>query len=108
MKKSRPAVQVGLLCRQEDVAKLEEILFSQTTTIGVRRHVAQRTKLARRHVTVETPYGPVRVKISGREGRDYTIAPEFEDCARAAEAHHVPIKDVQSAALRQYHRGSRT
>jgi hypothetical protein len=104
MKKNRPAVQLGLLCRPEDVERLEEVLFSQTTTIGIRRHLCQRTKLSRRHVVVETPFGAIRVKVSGRGGRDYTAAPEFDDCARAATAHHVPIKEVQAVTM-QFYRG---
>ena len=106
MKKSRPAVQVGVLCRPEDADRLEEILLSQTTTIGVRRHTCRRTRLERRFVAVETPYGPVRVKVCGRQGRTYTAAPELEDCARAAGAHHVPIKEVQAAALERYRRAT--
>lgn len=103
MKKNRPAVQIGFLCEPADVERLEEILFSQTTTIGIRRRLCQRSKLSRRHVIVETPYGAVRVKVSGRQGREYTAAPEFEDCARAAQAHHVPIKEVQAVAMQHYH-----
>ncbi len=99
MKKSRPALQVGVLCRPADVERLEELLLRETTTIGVRRHACARTKLQRTTVTVETAYGPVRVKLSGRGGQTYTAAPEFDDCARAATAHHVPIRQVQAAAL---------
>lgn len=99
MKKSRPAVQVGVLCRRADVERLTELLLRETTTLGVRRHACARTKLERTTVTVETVYGPVRVKRSGRGGRTYTVAPEFDDCARAATAHHVPIRHVRAAAL---------
>jgi len=104
MKKSRPAVQVGILCSPGDVDALEEILFRQTTTIGVRRHACSRTRLDRRHETVETPYGAIRLKVSGRRGDDYTVAAEFDDCRRAAEAHNVPVKEVQAAALAIYRR----
>jgi uncharacterized protein (TIGR00299 family) protein len=102
MKKSRPAVQVSVLCSPGDADAIEEILFRQTTTIGVRRHRCNRTRLDRRHETVDTPYGAVRVKISGRRGDDYTVAPEFDDCRRAAEAHNVPVKEVQAAAMAIY------
>jgi hypothetical protein len=105
MKKSRPAVQLGVLCRPADADRLEDMLLRQTTTIGVRRHACSRSKLARRHATVETPYGPIRVKVAGRGDAEYSAAPEFDDCVRAAEAHHVPIKDVQAAALQMYRRG---
>ena len=104
MKKSRPAVQVGVLCNPGDVDKLEEILFRQTTTIGIRRHTCSRTKLARRYVTVETPYGPVRVKVSFAGGSEYSATPEFDDCLQAGLTHHVPIKEVQLAAIELYRR----
>lgn len=104
MKKSRPAVQVGVLCNPGDVDKLEEILFRQTTTIGIRRHTCSRTKLARRFVTVETPYGPVRVKVSFAGQTEYSATPEFDDCLQAGLTHHVPIKEVQLAAIELYRR----
>jgi len=104
MKRSRPAVQVGVLCREADAERLETILLSETTTIGVRRHTCRRRCLDRRHVTVETPYGPIRVKVSGDGQREYSATAEFEDCIRAAERHHVPIKEVQLAAMEQYRR----
>jgi len=102
MKKSRPGIQVGVLCAPADADRMEEILFRQTTTIGIRRHTCSRSKLTRRHTTVETPYGPVRVKVSGRGGTMYSVMAEFDDCASAAEAHNVPIKEVQVAAVEQY------
>jgi pyridinium-3,5-bisthiocarboxylic acid mononucleotide nickel chelatase len=102
MKKSRPAVQLGVLCRPTDVDRLEELLLRQTTTIGVRRHACSRSKLTRRHVTVETPYGPIRMKVAGRGDVEYSAAPEFDDCVRAAEVHNAPIKDVQAAAIQKY------
>lgn len=106
MKKSRPAVQLSVLCRPGDEEKLEAILFEQTPTLGVRRHACRRSKLSRRSVTVETPYGPVRVKVSGRDGRDCTVAPEFDDCFQAAQAHHVPVRQVMAEAAELYRRQS--
>jgi len=102
MKKSRPAVQVSVLCAPSDADAIEEILFRQTTTIGVRRRLCTRTRLERRHETVETPYGAIRMKVSGRRGCDYTVAAEFDDCQRAAEAHNVPVKEIQAAAMAIY------
>lgn len=105
MKKSRPAVQIGVLCRPEDVSALERILFAETTTIGIRRHTCARTKLLRHHETVETPYGPVRVKVSGDGTTVFSAVPEFDDCLSAGRTHHVPIKEVQQAAIDAYRRG---
>ena len=107
MKKSRPAVRLGVLCRPADVARMEEILFRQTTTIGIRRHTCSRSKLSRLYVTAETRYGPVRVKVSSLGGTECSATAEFEDCARAAQAHHVPIKEVQTAAVEAYRQAGR-
>lgn len=98
MKKSRPAWQVSALCDERDVAEAERILFAETTTFGVRRRPCRRRKLARRHVTVETPYGPVRVKEGRSDGRLVSASPEWADCAAAADSHHVAAKEVYAAA----------
>ena len=98
MKKSRPAVVVALLCAVEHASALETILFSESTTIGLRRQPVQRRKLERRSETVDTPYGPVRLKISGEGARIFTVAPEYEDCRARARERQVPLKDVYQAA----------
>jgi uncharacterized protein (DUF111 family) len=78
---------------------LEEILFAETTTLGVRRQEWERTVLERQVVPVDTAYGAVGVKIGRRGGRVYNVQPEFEDCRRAAEARGIPVKEVWGAAL---------
>jgi len=98
-KKSRPGWVLSALCAPAAVARAEEALFAETTTLGVRRRTCRRRKLARRHVTVETRYGAVRVKVAGRGGRDLTAAPEFADAAAAAEAHGVAVREVMAAAM---------
>ena len=104
MKKSRPAWMLSALCAPAGAARAEEIIFAETTTLGVRRRICRRSKLARRQVTVETAYGPVRVKVSARGGRELTASPEFADAQAAAEAHGVPVREVIAAALTQYRR----
>ncbi len=104
MKKSRPAWMLSALCLPTDVAKVEDILFRETTTIGIRRRTCQRSRLARGHVTVQTEYGPVRIKISHRGEQVMTAAPEFEDCAQAATAHGVSVKEVMAVALAAFRR----
>ena len=106
MKKSRPAWMLSALCTEADVAAVEEIFFRETTTFGVRRRHCARRKLNRRHETVETPYGPVRVKLGVLDGRIVTASPEFADCAAAADAHHVPVREVLAAAAAEYRRGT--
>jgi uncharacterized protein (TIGR00299 family) protein len=99
MKKSRPALMLTVLARPDDVVRLEEIVFRETTTFGIRRHRAERRKLERRCETVETRFGPIRMNIGSRGGVTYTAAPEYEDCRRAAEAGNVPLKEVMQAAV---------
>lgn len=99
MKKNRPAVLLNVIAPTELVPLLEEILFSETTTFGIRRHEVERTKLSRKETTVATRHGKVRVKI-GRMGKEIkTVAPEYEDCRKAAEKAGVPLKAVWQAAL---------
>ena len=98
MKKSRPGWVLSALCSPHDVGEAERLILSETTTFGVRRRTCDRTKLVRCHETVETPYGPIRVKVGRLDGRTMTAAAEFDDCRRAAETHHVPVKEVLAAA----------
>ncbi len=98
MKKSRPAWMLSALAAPADADEAERILFAETTTFGVRRRPAARAKLEREHRTVETPYGPVRMKLGRRGGQVVTASPEFSDCLSAAEVHHVSVKDVLAAA----------
>ncbi len=102
MKKSRPAWTLSALCSPGDVSRAEEIIFAETTTLGIRRRTCTRSKLARRHVTVETPYGPIRVKLGSRDGNIITASPEFADCSSAAEAHGTPVKEAIAAAIEAY------
>lgn len=99
MKKGRPAVILQVLAppaRRDDVAA---VLFTETTTIGLRFHVVERLILAREIVDVDTPYGVVAVKVaSGPAGR--AAAPEYESCRAAAERHGVPLRRVYDAARR--------
>jgi uncharacterized protein (TIGR00299 family) protein len=102
MKKARPGTLVTVLCPPAGREALEELLFRETTTLGVRRQEWARTVLAREWVSVETAYGTVRVKVGRRGTEVYNAQPEFEDCQRAAEARHVPVKEVWAAALAAY------
>ena len=104
MKKSRPAWMLSALCTEADVAAVEEIFFRETTTFGVRRRHCARRKLDRRYETVETPYGPIRIKLGLLEGRIVTASPEFADCAASADTHHVPVREVLASATAAYRR----
>ena len=99
MKKSRPGTLVTAIARPELRGAITELLFRESTTIGVRYEEMSRTCLARSVETIETPYGPIRIKIARRDGRVLNAAPEFEDCLAAAAKHGVAVKEVQAAAI---------
>lgn len=100
MKKNRPATLLRVLCRPEQVNALMGLLFAETSTLGVRQQSVQRHCLARTSHTVETSYGPVRVKVAAWGEGQFKAAPEYEDCRRLAEANGVPLRDVYRAAER--------
>ena len=102
MKKNRPGLLVTVLCAPESSDALAELLFEQTTTIGLRIYEARRKVLEREFVSVETPYGEVRVKVAKREGKVLNVAPEYEDCQRLAAEKSVPLKEVILAAHLAY------
>lgn len=99
MKKNRPGTLVTVLARPEERAAVSEVLFRETTTIGVRYHEAARECLARELVRVDTPLGPVRFKVARHEGRVVNAQPEFDDLAARAAEHGLPLKQVQAEAL---------
>jgi pyridinium-3,5-biscarboxylic acid mononucleotide synthase len=99
MKKNRPAVTLSVISEPERAGALAEILFAETSTLGVRMSRWERLCLEREWVQVQTPWGAVRVKIGRREGRVLTRTPEYEDCKRVAREAGVPLKQVQAAAL---------
>jgi uncharacterized protein (TIGR00299 family) protein len=100
MKKGRPAVTVSVLCTAAAEASLRRILFRETGTLGVRSTPVSKVVLERVSLSVVTSAGPVSVKVGWLEGRPVTVAPEFEDCARAARESGVPARDVYEEALR--------
>jgi uncharacterized protein (TIGR00299 family) protein len=102
MKKNRPGTLLTVLCKPEDAEKLIQTLFSETTTLGVRRREESRQILARRWENVRTEWGEVRIKIASMNGTVTNYAPEYEDCRRIAAEHHVPLKTVMQEASRAY------
>ncbi len=96
MKKGRPGIQLTVLADPNKETELTELIFSETTTLGIRRLPIQRHILERRTDTVQTPYGPIRVKIADIGGKQ-RITPEYDDCARIAREKQVPILDVYKA-----------
>ena len=101
MKKGRTGIQMTVLCRPNLVPALREILFRETTTIGLRWRIENKLALAREFSTVETPWGKVRIKIARwPNGVIANAAPEYEDCRALAAEHSIPLKQVMQEAMR--------
>jgi uncharacterized protein (TIGR00299 family) protein len=99
MKKNRPGVLLTAVCDLTMEGTLADIILEETSTLGVRTSRMKRFCLQREFRRVETPYGPVKVKIGLRDGRVLTVSPEYAECRRLAEEHGVPLKDVYRAAI---------
>ena len=101
MKKNRPGVLLSVLCGPNEKNALMELLFTETTTLGVRSYEVTRRALQRSIVRVETPYGPIDVKVAHLDGRVVNEMPEFEQCRQAAASANVPLKVVEEAARKE-------
>lgn len=99
MKKGRPGWLLTVICEESSRERLEDVIFKETTTIGIRRVAMDRTVLGREMKTVDTEYGPIRVKVCTSQGlkRSY---PEYEDVAKASRETGVPFREVYEAACR--------
>jgi uncharacterized protein (TIGR00299 family) protein len=102
MKKNRPGTLVTVIVPPDKRDAIAAVLFTHTTTIGVRYQEMRRDTLDRSVVSVDTPVGPLRVKVAGRDGRVLNAAAEFDDCARVATERGMPIKEVQAIAMRAW------
>jgi uncharacterized protein (DUF111 family) len=102
MKKGRPGTLLTMLCDPAQSGALEELLLRETSTLGLRIRQDRRRCLERVHVSVDTSFGPVRMKIGRLNGEELNAAPEFEDCRAAASQHGVALKLVQQAAIAAY------
>lgn len=103
MKKGRTGVQLTVLCQPDRIPALRDLLFRETTTIGLHWRVENKISLAREFHEVQTEWGPVRIKIARwPSGEIANTAPEYEDCRRIATAHSVPLKQVTEQARRVF------
>src|SRR3984885_10104814 len=98
MKKNRPGVLLTILCERAHTAKMMDLVFRETTTIGVRTYDVRRKVLDREMVRVETQFGEVRMKISRMNGSVLNATPEYDDCQRLAAEKGIPLKQVIAAA----------
>lgn len=98
MKKSRPAVLITVICPCDRLEICEDILFRETTTLGIRRRLQERRIIPREIFSIETKLGTARVKIADRN-KFKTIQPEYEDCVQLAKIHQLPLSEVQAIVL---------
>ena len=103
MKKGRTGLQLTVLCHPNKVSALRDLVFRETTTIGMHWRIENKISLAREFKEVQTEWGPVRMKIARwPSGEIANAAPEYEDCRRLAAAHSVPLKQVTEQAKRMF------
>jgi len=103
MKKGRTGVQLSVLCHPDRIVTLRDLLFRETTTIGLHWRVENKVSLPRDFKEVQTEWGPVRIKIARwPSGEIANAAPEYEDCRRLAKEHSVPLKLVSEQARRMF------
>lgn len=102
MKKGRPAVKLSVLSKEEDADKLSGIIFSETSTIGIRKYKVDREVLDRKVHEVNCRYGIIKVKAAYLDGRMINYAPEYEDVKKAASESGASIKDVYNEVIREF------
>lgn len=102
MKKSRPAVTVSVLCSHTGAADIESILFSETTTLGIRSYEVNKKMLERKVVSVHTMFGKIDIKVAGNNNSEFKYKPEYEQCREAAEKFNVPLRRVIEEAIKEF------
>lgn len=102
MKKGRPGIMLNVLVESELLNVVEEVIFSETTTLGVRYMHASCHRLARDFEIVQTQWGPMSVKVGYHQGKLVQYAPEFKECERVARQHQVPLKKVYDEVRKQF------
>ncbi|SCW66562.1 hypothetical protein SAMN04487970_102629 [Paenibacillus tianmuensis] len=102
MKKGRPGVMLNVLTDDEGAKRMEDVIFRETTTLGLRYLRASCHRLGREFHRVDTPWGPIQVKAGFHQGELVQFAPEFKECEQAAKAHGVPLKQVYDEVRRRF------
>ena len=107
MKKSRLGILLTVICHPEKLASCEAVLFRETSTLGIRRTIQQRSVLQREMQKVETIYGTISVKVAwvGKAGEKVisNVQPEYEDCAVLARQHNIPWREIHLLALQNWY-----
>ncbi len=99
MKKSRPAATLSVLCKPDDTDAMKDVIFTHSSSIGVREYRVKKDMLRREEISVETGYGPVKVKQSFFKGRLVRSKPEYEDCRMLAEKHGLSISEIEKEVI---------
>jgi pyridinium-3,5-bisthiocarboxylic acid mononucleotide nickel chelatase len=102
MKKGRPGIMLNVLVDEERIAAMEQVIFAETTTLGLRYIRTECHRLGREFVRVETRFGPMTVKVGVHQGKVVQFAPEFRECEEAARRHKVPLKEVYEEVRSSY------
>jgi uncharacterized protein (TIGR00299 family) protein len=103
MKKNRPGTQLNALCQQQDSEKIKDIMFLETSTLGIREKIIHRHALTREVRNIETPWGIAQVKVAQLPNGKYKFAPEYEDCRRLAQQHKVPLREIYNTIIKAAH-----
>lgn len=102
MKKNRPGVMLSVLCEEEKVSELADIVLTETSAFGLRIERITRLKLERRFEAVQTEFGEITIKLGLKAGKVVQTAPEYESCRLASAATGAPLRTVYEAALRTW------
>jgi uncharacterized protein (TIGR00299 family) protein len=102
MKKGRPAIKLSVLVDNDKLEVIENILFTETTTLGIREYGVKKKMLKRQFEKVNTKYGDITIKKGLLNGQVIKIKPEFEDCKKLAEESNIPIRDIYSEVLKSH------
>ncbi|MCP3773828.1 LarC family nickel insertion protein [Paenibacillus sp. MZ04-78.2] len=102
MKKGRPGVMLNVLTDDEGAKRMEDVIFRETTTLGLRYLRASCHRLGREFHRVDTPWGPIQVKAGFHQGELVQFAPEFKECEQVAKTHGVPLKQVYDEVRRRF------
>ncbi len=102
MKKNRPGTQIQVLADPSRIEILKNILYDETTTLGIREWQVDRYALPRKNLTVSTSYGEVKVKVAFTPSGKSKISPEYEDCRKLAEENNIPLREIYQAAISAY------
>lgn len=98
MKKNRPAHMLSIIVYEQNLKEILEVLFSESTTLGVRVREVKRLRLSQQNFMAETKYGKIKVKVGMFKGEIKNIAPEYEDCKKIAKQHQIPLKEIYEEA----------